>query len=91
MSFLKIIFKTLNKLIVSCLSLLVRAYQLIISPVLGPRCRFYPSCSHYCQEALHEHGIGKGLILTTKRIFRCHPGHPGGFDPVPKKSQTNHG
>lgn len=91
MSFLKIIFKTLNKLIISCLLLLVRAYQLIISPILGPRCRFYPSCSHYCQEALHEHGISKGLILTIKRIFRCHPGHPGGFDPVPKKSHTHHG
>lgn len=83
--------KFFNILVVHCLLLIVRAYQLIISPVLGPRCRFHPTCSHYCQEALVEHGFFKGLALTTKRILRCHPGHPGGYDPVPKKSQANHG
>lgn len=68
------------------LLLLVRLYQLLLSPVLGSHCRFYPSCSHYCQDALHEHGIKTGLYLSIKRILRCHPGYPGGFDPVPKKS-----
>lgn len=91
MSFLKNIFKTINKLILASLLLIVRAYQLFISPLLGPRCRFYPSCSSYCQDALHEHGVATGLLLSVKRLSRCHPGHPGGFDPVPKKSQTNHG
>jgi putative membrane protein insertion efficiency factor len=71
------------------LLLLVRTYQLILSPVLGSQCRYFPSCSHYCQEALHEHGIGKGLLLTIKRILRCHPGCKGGFDPVPKKSLSH--
>lgn len=70
---------------------IVRAYQLLISPILGPRCRFYPSCSHYSQEALLEHGIIKGLWLSLKRISRCHPGSAGGYDPVPKKSCHPHG
>jgi len=63
--------------------LLIRAYQLAISPLLGPRCRFYPSCSHYAQEALHIHGLWHGGWLALRRVFRCHPWHPGGFDPVP--------
>jgi hypothetical protein len=75
-----------KNLLLKSLLLLVRSYQLFISPVLGSQCRFYPSCSHYCQDALKEHGILMGLLLSTKRILRCHPGHPGGFDPVPKKS-----
>lgn len=61
----------------------VRFYQLVISPILGPRCRFYPTCSHYAIEALKQHGIFCGSWLTFKRIIRCHPGNPGGVDPVP--------
>lgn len=62
---------------------LVRFYQLFISPVLGPRCRFYPTCSSYMIEAIQLHGALRGLILGTRRFFRCHPGSEGGIDPVP--------
>ena len=62
---------------------IIRFYQLFISPLLGPRCRFYPSCSNYTIEALKTHGILKGSWLAIKRISRCHPGNPGGIDPVP--------
>lgn len=67
----------------SLLRLGLKFYQLIISPVLGPRCRFYPSCSHYTLEALSLHGLFKGGFLSIKRIISCHPGNPGGIDPVP--------
>lgn len=62
---------------------LIRAYQYLISPLLGPRCRFYPSCSHYAVEAIQTHGLLHGGWLGLSRLFRCHPWHPGGFDPVP--------
>lgn len=88
---LLILFKQLHSLAVQSLFWLVRAYQLIISPIVGPRCRYFPSCSHYCQEALVEHGLLKGLWLSLKRISRCHPGYAGGYDPVPKKSCHPHG
>jgi putative membrane protein insertion efficiency factor len=65
------------------LKILIRGYQLAISPLLGPRCRFYPSCSHYAIEAIEAHGALRGSWLTFKRIGRCHPWNPGGFDPVP--------
>lgn len=62
---------------------MIRLYQRFISPMLGPRCRFYPSCSHYACDALHHHGVLRGGWLATRRLLRCHPFHPGGFDPVP--------
>jgi len=62
---------------------LVRLYQLAISPLLPPSCRFYPSCSCYALEALEKHGALKGGWLALRRVFRCHPWHPGGHDPVP--------
>jgi putative membrane protein insertion efficiency factor len=62
---------------------LIRAYQLALSPMLGPRCRFYPSCSQYALEAIESHGAVRGSWLTARRICRCHPFHDGGFDPVP--------
>ena len=62
---------------------LVRAYQLVISPVLPPSCRFTPSCSQYALEAIMRHGAVRGTWLTVRRLVRCHPFHPGGFDPVP--------
>ena len=67
------------------LKILIRGYQLAISPFLGPRCRFYPSCSHYAMEAIETHGALRGAWLTIKRISRCHPFHEGGFDPVPDR------
>jgi putative membrane protein insertion efficiency factor len=66
------------------LIILVRCYQWTISPLLGPRCRFYPSCSHYAVEALQIHGSLRGSYLALRRLARCHPWHPGGVDPVPE-------
>jgi putative membrane protein insertion efficiency factor len=63
---------------------LLRFYQWFISPLLGPRCRFYPTCSHYAIEALQQHGVLYGTWLTIRRLLRCHPAHPGGVDPVPE-------
>lgn len=61
----------------------IRGYQLFVSPLLGPRCRFAPSCSAYAAEAIGAHGAFCGSWLALKRILRCHPLHPGGYDPVP--------
>ena len=72
------------------LKYLIRGYQLAISPLLGPRCRFYPSCSQYAIEAIETHGSLHGAWLTMKRISRCHPWHEGGFDPVPGCSNHSH-
>lgn len=65
------------------LAALVRAYRLLVSPLLGPRCRFAPSCSAYALEALTVYGAVRGGWLALRRIARCHPFHPGGHDPVP--------
>lgn len=65
------------------LVILVRGYQLFISPMLGARCRFTPTCSQYAIEALNTHGALKGSWLTLRRLGRCHPLNPGGYDPVP--------
>jgi uncharacterized protein len=62
---------------------LLRTYQYAISPFLGRRCRYYPSCSEYAVEAVEKHGAIKGGWLGVKRVCRCHPWHPGGYDPVP--------
>lgn len=65
--------------------ILIRTYQLCISPVLGPRCRYYPSCSSYAHGAIQRHGTLRGAWLGLRRILRCHPFAPGGYDPVPDK------
>ncbi|HET8723692.1 MAG TPA: membrane protein insertion efficiency factor YidD [Anaeromyxobacteraceae bacterium] len=62
---------------------LVRVYQRLVSPLLPPSCRFYPSCSAYAVGALERHGALKGSWLAARRLARCHPFHPGGVDPVP--------
>lgn len=74
----------------SILLALIRFYQLVISPIKPPTCRFYPTCSHYGLEAIRRHGATKGGWLTIKRICKCHPFHPGGFDPVPEKTDEVH-
>ncbi|MBX3174146.1 MAG: membrane protein insertion efficiency factor YidD [Gemmatimonadaceae bacterium] len=65
------------------LVLFVRAYQAVLSPLLPAACRYHPTCSHYAIEALEKHGALRGSWLAAKRIARCHPFRPGGFDPVP--------
>lgn len=62
---------------------LLRAYQYAISPLLGRSCRFFPTCSEYAVEALGKYGAAKGGYLAVRRVLRCHPWHPGGYDPVP--------
>jgi uncharacterized protein len=63
---------------------LIRLYQISISGLLGPHCRFHPSCSQYTFEALARYGFLRGSWLGVKRILKCHPYHPGGYDPLPK-------
>ncbi|HXE95392.1 MAG TPA: membrane protein insertion efficiency factor YidD [Dongiaceae bacterium] len=67
----------------SCMLLVIRFYQKMISPLLPQACRFYPSCSEYSRESLIRHGVARGMLLTIVRICKCHPFHPGGHDPVP--------
>jgi uncharacterized protein len=64
-------------------ALLIRGYQRFLSPVLPPSCRFTPSCSQYTLEAVTRYGVLRGGWLGVRRVVRCHPFHPGGFDPVP--------
>ena len=70
------------------LKALIRGYRYLISPMLGPNCRFYPSCSCYAEEAIEAHGAMKGSYLAARRILRCHPWHPGGYDPVPASKRA---
>lgn len=65
------------------LILIVKIYQYTISPMLGPRCRFTPSCSQFALEAIVKHGAIRGGWLAIRRVSRCHPRNPGGYDPVP--------
>ena len=80
--------ETFSKAIQYPFLLIIRIYRYVISPLLGPRCRFYPSCSSYAEEAIKVHGLLKGSLLAVKRIFRCHPFNEGGVDPVPEKKQV---
>lgn len=66
---------------------LINAYRWVISPVLGPHCRYHPTCSAYALEALERHGTARGSWLAVKRVARCHPWHEGGVDPVPGPEQ----
>ena len=65
----------------------IRAYQLLLSPFLGNHCRFTPSCSQYADEALARHGLWRGGWLAGRRLCRCGPWHPGGYDPVPRRGR----
>jgi putative membrane protein insertion efficiency factor len=67
----------------AALLLMLRGYQYAIRPLLGANCRFYPSCSEYAREAIDRHGAAKGCWMAMRRVVRCHPYHPGGYDPVP--------
>jgi uncharacterized protein len=61
---------------------LIRLYQIVVSPLLNPCCRFYPTCSDYAIMAVERHGAFRGLFMAVMRLLRCHPLHPGGYDPV---------
>lgn len=61
----------------------VHGYQRFVSPYTPPTCRFYPSCSAYAVEAIQRYGPWRGVVLAARRVLRCHPFHPGGYDPVP--------
>jgi putative membrane protein insertion efficiency factor len=73
----------LLRLLQYLLTLPIRGYQRLLSPLLPPSCRFYPSCSQYALEAIRRHGALKGSWLAARRLIRCHPFNAGGFDPVP--------
>lgn len=69
---------------------LIRIYRLLISPLFPPSCRFQPTCSQYAAEAIDRFGAWRGSGLAVRRILRCHPFHPGGYDPVPSTLENNH-
>lgn len=69
------------------MGLAIRGYQIALSPLIGPACRFEPTCSRYTAEAVDRHGVVRGLALGLRRLLRCHPFHPGGFDPVPEEKR----
>ncbi len=73
----------MNALVVTVLRALIRAYQILLAPILPPACRFAPSCSEYAREALERHGALRGTALAVRRVLRCHPWNEGGHDPVP--------
>jgi putative membrane protein insertion efficiency factor len=77
----------IHRAISRLLLLLIEAYQLLISPILGPCCRYLPSCSEYAKEAIRIHGPLRGGWLALRRIGRCHPFHGSGYDPVPRGEQ----
>lgn len=67
----------------------IKCYRFVLSPWLGSNCRFSPSCSYYAEEAVTAHGVFRGFFFTFCRLIRCHPFHPGGYDPVPPIDQKN--
>ena len=66
----------------------IRLYQLTLSPFIGRQCRFHPTCSNYAAEAIEKLGVLRGTLLAARRLSRCHPFHPGGFDPVPPAKES---
>jgi putative membrane protein insertion efficiency factor len=73
----------LTKAVTRTVALLIRGYRYAISPLFGQHCRFHPSCSAYALAAIESHGLARGGLLALRRLGKCHPWHPGGFDPVP--------
>ncbi len=82
MNLIKRFVKFVGMLLANGCILLVRFYQIFLSPLKGPTCRFYPTCSQYSIQAFKKYGFLKGLWLTIKRVSKCHPFHPGGVDPL---------
>ena len=90
---LRKILETISKACQRLLIFLIKIYQYTLSPLLGPRCRFLPSCSCYSVDAISQHGVLVGLFYSIKRLLRCHPFSTGGYDPVPteKSKRIHHG
>ncbi len=76
----------MRRLLIGC----VKGYRYMISPLMANHCRFHPSCSSYAIQALEQHGAIKGCYLATRRLLRCHPFNPGGYDPVPDNYSDQH-
>jgi uncharacterized protein len=76
----------LSLVVIGICRFLIRGYRLAVSPLLGPRCRYLPTCSHYTEEAIERFGVMRGGLLGLWRIRRCHPFARGGLDPVPEKT-----
>ena len=79
----------LARAVTGVVALLIRGYRYAISPLFGQHCRFHPSCSAYALGAIESHGLARGGLLTLRRLGKCHPWHPGGFDPVPDGDVRN--
>ena len=79
----------LSKIIIFPLVLLIRVYQIILSPLFGVNCRFMPTCSEYILGSFKSHGLVKGFLLSFKRIGKCHPWGSNGYDPIPTKLRKN--
>lgn len=82
--------RALRWLLVRLLQVPIMVYRLLVSPLLGPRCRFAPTCSEYAMQALARHGPFYGSWLAIRRVIRCHPLNPGGYDPVPPHRDCSH-
>ena len=83
------ILKTINQLLITIFILIIRFYQILISPLLGSNCRFLPTCSEYTIESIRAHGLKKGTLISLKRISSCHPFGKKGFDPIIKENKKN--
>ncbi len=81
--FLKNLYHQSMELLKKIFLLLIRFYQVGISPLIGPRCRFQPTCSQYAIIAINRYGVVRGTYLAVRRLLKCHPFHKGGYDPVP--------
>tara|TARA_B100000674_G_C37777838_1_gene885753 strand:+ start:167 stop:409 length:243 start_codon:yes stop_codon:yes gene_type:complete len=77
----------INKIVIIPLIIIIKFYQLFVSPIIGQNCRYQPTCSEYMAECLKEFGIFKGTFLSLKRLFKCHPWGSHGYDPIPNKLQ----
>jgi uncharacterized protein len=88
MSLVKTLISKLHQLLVLAAIKLIHVYRYLLSPWIGNQCRFYPTCSHYSEEALNRYGFFIGTYLTLCRLIKCHPWHKGGLDPVPELKKT---
>jgi len=86
---MRFIFKIVKKLLITIFILIIRFYQILISPLLGSNCRFLPTCSEYTIESIKAYGLIKGISISLKRISSCHPFGKKGFDPIIKENKKN--